>query len=114
MKELALSLRFLRRARKTKFRAQAVQDMIAFLHLAGDSEGPKHSLPVVVFTDQLDSVLEHVPHAYTVLSPSSANVAPLHSLSDLVGQQSRTNLYFPSHTTAGAAPRDVTNERPCY
>jgi hypothetical protein len=59
VKDLALDTRFLRRAHKTKHRAQAVQDMTAILDLAGDPEAPRHSLPIVVFTDQLDSILAH-------------------------------------------------------
>lgn len=59
VKDLALDIRFVRRARKTKHRAQALQDMRAILDLAGDAEAPKHSVPVIVFTDQLDSVLTH-------------------------------------------------------
>ncbi|KAB5572241.1 hypothetical protein GE09DRAFT_1025563, partial [Coniochaeta sp. 2T2.1] len=33
--------------------------MRAVLDLAGDSEAPKHSVPVMVFTDTLDSILAH-------------------------------------------------------
>ncbi|KAB5526447.1 hypothetical protein GE09DRAFT_1257064 [Coniochaeta sp. 2T2.1] len=59
VKDLAFDMRFLRRARKNQHRTQALQDMRAVLDLAGDSEAPKHSVPVMVFTDTLDSILAH-------------------------------------------------------
>lgn len=59
VKDLALDIRFLRRARKAKHRVQGLRDMRAMLDLAGDPEAPRHSLAVVVFADQLDDVLLH-------------------------------------------------------